>query len=188
LLVELNNTTVLQNSNAGIVTTNWNFGNGTSKNAIGTSANYLTNGFPKENSLYQSAGTYTVFLYVTQKTGTNTCAGTAKTIIKVELPSQVEIPNAFTPNGDGVNDNFILSITSISNITCHIYDRWGVIMHDVISENGNIRWDGKNQSGKDVPAGTYFYILTAKGKDGKTSWVDEKGQEIKQNGTISLFR
>jgi hypothetical protein len=61
-------------------------------------------------------------------------------------------------------------------------------MYDVTSEKGNISWDGKNFSNKDVPAGTYFYILSATGKDGKTSWIDDKGQEIKQTGTISLFR
>ncbi len=96
--------------------------------------------------------------------------------------------NCWDTDGDGVNDHFTLLTTNLTGITCTIYDRWGVKMYDVTSEKGNISWDGKNFSGKDVPAGTYFYILSAEGKDGKTAWLDEKGQEIKQQGTISLFR
>ncbi len=188
LIVEFENTTVLQNKITGIINTTWNYGNGISKTNTGTSAGYSFNGFPKGNTIYQSAGSYTVYLILSQKNGTVTCAGTASTVINVELPSKTETPNTFSPNGDGVNENFILLTTNITGITCTIYDRWGVKMYDVKAEKGNISWDGKNFSGKDVPAGTYFYILSAEGKDAKTAWVDEKGKEIKQQGTISLFR
>lgn len=52
-------------------------------------------------------------------------------------------------------------------------------MYDVKSESGNVSWDGKNFGGKEVPVGTYFYILKAKGKD---------GEDYEQKGSISLFR
>jgi flagellar hook assembly protein FlgD len=52
-------------------------------------------------------------------------------------------------------------------------------MYDVTSNTGNIGWDGKNLSGKEVPVGTYFYILTATGKEGTT---------YEQKGTVSLYR
>jgi gliding motility-associated-like protein len=196
LSVNFDNTTSLGSSTTGSVTTIWSYGNGITFTTSGTSASYSLTGAPDGSTIYQSAGTYTVTLYVNQITGgplapgmpPNACNGTATAVIRVELPSVLEIPNVFTPNGDGVNDVFMLQTTNLTEIKCTIFDRWGVKMYDVTSEKGNIEWDGKNFSGKDVPAGTYFYILTAEGKDGKTSWLDEKGQEIKQNGTISLFR
>jgi flagellar hook assembly protein FlgD len=61
-------------------------------------------------------------------------------------------------------------------------------MFETNSENGNIEWDGKNLNKKEVPDGTYFYIISAKGKDGKEEWKDSNGNEVKKTGTISLFR
>ena len=110
---------------------------------------------------------------------TTGCTGTATTLVVVDLPSLLTIPNIFTPNGDGVNDIFMVQSTNLTEIDCIIFDRWGVKMYDVQSDKGNIAWDGKNLFGKDVPAGTYFYIITATGKDTKT---------FKQNGSFSLYR
>lgn len=187
LSVNFNNTTILGSTSTGTVNTMWTFGNGTTYTASGTSASYSLSGAPDGSTIYQSAGIYTVTLYMNQITGLavqpgmppNACVGTATAIIKVELPSELEIPNVFTPNGDGVNDVFSLQTTNLTEITCLIYDRWGVKMHDVTSEKGNIAWDGKTFGNKDVPAGTYFYIIKAKGKDLK---------EYEYKGTITLFR
>jgi len=52
-------------------------------------------------------------------------------------------------------------------------------MYETTSEKGNIEWDGKNLSKKEVPDGTYFYIIKATG-------LDLKDYEYK--GTLSLFR
>jgi len=118
-------------------------------------------------------------MIVSQSTGTASCVGTASTVITVDLPSKLEIPNVFTPNSDGVNDVFMLQTTNLTEITCTIFDRWGVKMYGVKADKGNIEWDGKNLGNKDVPAGTYFYILKAKGKDLK---------DYEQKGTINLYR
>jgi gliding motility-associated-like protein len=179
LTVGFDNTTVLQNTTTGTVTTTWNYGNGISMTYTGSSSSYSLTGPPDGSSIYQSAGSYTVYMIVSQSTGTASCVGTASTVIKVELPSKLEVPNVFTPNADGVNDVFMLQTTNLTEITCTIFDRWGVKMYDVIAEKGNIEWDGKNFGKKDVPAGTYFYILKAKGKDLK---------DYEQKGTISLYR
>jgi len=178
LTVNFNNTTVLQNVTTGSVTTTWNYGNGITVTTTSTSASYST-GLPGGSTIYQSAGTYTVYMILTQATGTSNCVGTASTVITVELPSKIDVPNVFTPNADGVNDVFMLQTTNLTEITCTIFDRWGVKMYDVKAEKGNIEWDGKNFSKKDVPAGTYFYMLKAKGKDLK---------DYEQKGTISLYR
>ncbi|MGZ3901827.1 MAG: T9SS type B sorting domain-containing protein, partial [Bacteroidia bacterium] len=100
-------------------------------------------------------------------------------VIKVDLPSKLEIPNVFTPNGDGSNDLFFLHTTNITSITASIFDRWGNKVYEVTSETGNIAWDGKNQEGKECPSGTYFYIIKSTGKDAKA---------YDQKGNVSLYR
>jgi gliding motility-associated-like protein len=175
-------------SNGGTVTTIWSYGNGITASTTSLSNTYSVSGFPDGNTTYQSAGTYTVLLMMTQVSGTASCAGTATALVTVELPSELSIPNVFTPNGDGVNDNFTLQTTNLGEISCTIFDRWGVKMHDVKSDKGNISWDGKNFSGKEVPDGTYFYILKTTGKDGKEKWTDKDGKEIKMEGVIHLYR
>lgn len=179
LSVTFNNNSQTGSLISGTITTFWNYGNGITYTTSGTATSYSASGLPNGSTIYQSAGSYTVQLLVTQVIGTSSCVGTASAVVKVDLPSKIEVPNVFTPNGDGVNDDFILQTTNLTEIKCLIFDRWGVKMYDVTSEKGNISWDGKNLSKKDVPAGTYFYILTAKGKDQK---------DYEQKGTISLYR
>jgi gliding motility-associated-like protein len=177
LSVNFTNQTQGGSITSGSVTTTWNYGNGTSITT--TSASSSSNPFPNGMALYSSAGNYTVWLITTQYAGTVTCSGTSSAVVHVELPSDLTIPNVFTPNGDGVNDEFTLLTTNLTEVTCQIFDRWGVKMYDVTSDKGNINWDGKNFANKDVPPGTYFYILKAKGKDNK---------DFEQKGTISLYR
>jgi gliding motility-associated-like protein len=88
------------------------------------------------------------------------------------------VPNVFTPNGDGKNDVFTFNAVNMGQITITIFDRWGLKMFEA-TDTGNIRWDGKNKSGKTVTDGTYFYILTATGLD---------GVQYDKQGTISVFQ
>jgi gliding motility-associated-like protein len=176
LTVNFQNTTVLTGTPpAGTVTTTWNYGNGSSI----TTTNNATNGTPNGNTVYGSAGSYTVLLIVIQSAGTASCVGTATAVVNVDLPSDLIIPNVFTPNGDGSNDFFTVQSTNLSTITCQIFDRWGQKMYDVNSTTGNISWDGKNLFGKDVVPGTYYYVLKATGKDGTV--YDKKG-------TVNVYR
>lgn len=154
----------------------WNFGNSTSFSAT-------VNG--TTTALYTHPGIYTVTVYATK----GNCVGVTTQTISVEVPSKLEIPNIFTPNGDGVNDIYFLNIANLSNIQATIYDRWGHKVYEIDTEsesnnaggkqNVNISWDGKNQLGKEVPEGTYFYVIKATGKD---------GVEYNNKGTINLVR
>ncbi|MGA3014691.1 MAG: gliding motility-associated C-terminal domain-containing protein [Bacteroidales bacterium] len=70
---------------------------------------------------------------------------------------KVYMPNAFTPNGDGVNDVFKPVINEIVNIHLMIYNRWGELIfetHDITKG-----WDGTSK-GRNCEAGAYTYILT----------------------------
>mgnify|MGYP000550117058 CR=1 FL=1 len=104
-----------------------------------------------------------------------------KKSIFIKVFTQLYLPSAFTPNGDGLNDFFRIppgSLNSLSSLV--IYDRWGNKVYELLNAtNGNVAWDGKNQAGTDCAEGTYYYILKATGKD-------DKAYEYK--GNISLFR
>ncbi len=155
----------------GVLTATWSFGNGsilTNSYIAGTSS--IT-----PSATYTAPGTYSVLLSGSK----GTCSGSKIEVITVEVPSKLEVPNVFTPNGDKVNDIFRLIASSLTDIQATIFDRWGNKVYEVDSDTGNIAWDGKNQSGKDCAAGVYFYIIKATGKDNQT--YDLKGN-------VTLFR
>jgi gliding motility-associated-like protein len=154
-------------SGTSSITTVWSFGNGAVQTT--TATNITT------NATYNNPGTYTVTI-VSAK---GSCIDSTYKVIKVEIPSKLEVPNVFTPNGDGSNDVFFLKTSNLTEITAVVFDRWGNKVYDLTSGTGNIAWDGKNLEQKDCAAGTYFYIIKATGKD---------GIEYEKKGNVSLYR
>ncbi|MBK9283386.1 MAG: gliding motility-associated C-terminal domain-containing protein [Sphingobacteriaceae bacterium] len=144
----------------------WSFGNG-------TSASSTTN--INTNALYAAPGSYTVMLIATK----GLCKDTTYKTIIVDAPSKMEVPNIFTPNGDGSNDVFFLKVANMNEISAIIIDRWGGKVYETNSKTGNIVWDGKNFSGKECASGVYMYIIKGKGKDDK---------EYESKGNITLLR
>ncbi len=119
---------------------------------------------------YTTTGVYIVTLITTDATGL--CSATSTISIEVLENSFVEVPNVFTPNGDGLNDVFSIHTKGISELKCYIYNRWGLKLYTI--SNPTDYWDGGGYSD-----GTYFYVLEAKGLDSK---------EYKQQGFISMFK
>lgn len=73
----------------------------------------------------------------------------------------VIVPNVFTPNNDGSNDEFFLDVQNYSNIELTITNRWGNV---VFNESGlTPAWDGTSKNGNEVSGGVYFfkYVITA---------------------------
>ncbi|MCF8244692.1 MAG: gliding motility-associated C-terminal domain-containing protein [Saprospiraceae bacterium] len=67
-----------------------------------------------------------------------------------------ELPNAFTPNGDGANELFIpYPYCFIESIEITIFNRWGELVYK--TKDPNINWDGNNLNGKPLPSSTYYY-------------------------------
>jgi gliding motility-associated-like protein len=137
------------NSSTGANTFLWDFGDGTSsteKNPVHT---------------YNKKGNFTITLTATN---TNSCSTSINKsdIVIIENNNFVFIPNTFSPNGDGKNDEFRVTITNIKSYHIKIFDRWGTS----IFESGNINqsWKGDNR-GQSVPPGTYFYMINATGTD-----------------------
>lgn len=93
------------------------------------------------------------------------------------LPDSIKIPNVFTPNGDGKNEKFVIYNTGYKEISCEIYNRWGLKMYDWNSLDGG--WDGRTSGGNTAPDGTYYYIVVATKNTGETK---------KYTGFITLLR
>ena len=84
-------------------------------------------------------------------------------------PSKLEAPNAFSPNGDGINDYYnVYNTESIIEFHGAIYNRWGQELYrwglDEMGREG-CGWDG-TYNGNPVKAGVYFVVIKAKGADG----------------------
>lgn len=79
--------------------------------------------------------------------------------------SLVNIPNVFTPNGDGLNDFFVVDSKKLKQVDLKIYNRWG---NRVFSTDSMIvNWDGNDQSGNACAEGCYYYVFNASGEDDK---------------------
>ena len=76
--------------------------------------------------------------------------------------SMVVVPNVFTPNGDGANDEFRVAYRSLKEFHCWVYNRWGhLVFHTTNPDKG---WDG-NIGGRPAAEGAYFYVIRALGTD-----------------------
>jgi gliding motility-associated-like protein len=83
------------------------------------------------------------------------CIATTQIFIKVlKFP---EVPNSFTPNGDGVNDTWnVKYLESYPDAMVHIFNRYGEKLFQIV--NYLTPWDG-TKNGSDLPVGTYYYII-----------------------------
>lgn len=89
----------------------------------------------------------------------------------VKLLKKVLIPNIFSPNGDGVHDRWdIPYLESYPGCTIDIYNRYGQLVYHSVGYA--TAWDGK-ANGKDVPVGTYYYVIDPKnGRSKLAGYVD----------------
>jgi gliding motility-associated-like protein len=132
----------------GAVSWFWDFGTG---NPIDVSD------LQNPDFTYPAVGTYTVWQFV--KNDLN-CSDSAKKRIIVKPLETLYFPNAFTPNGDGLNEVFIPfgNGTEPDDYELLIYDRWGELVF--ATTNINIPWTGEHMKkpGKILPTGVYVYI------------------------------
>jgi gliding motility-associated-like protein len=94
----------------------------------------------------------------------------------IEFTPLLHTANAFSPNGDGINDFFIVSHYFINNYHLLIFDRWGNLIFESF-DKGN-HWTGSND-GQACPEGVYIYVVEGTGYN---------GQVISKNGTVTLIR
>jgi gliding motility-associated-like protein len=130
--------------------------------ALGTNIQYQwspTTYMANNNTLtptIQPKDTISYTLTVTSNSG----CGTASSKVFVRVYQKVIVPNAFSPNGDGINEGWnIEKIQTYKNCQVTVFNRYGQIVFR--SEGYYKQWDGK-YNGIPVPAGTYYYTLDLK--------------------------
>ena len=125
--------------------------------------------------LIQPIKTTTYVVVVTNDEG---CSGTDNVVVEVEDDQRVYIPNAFSPNGDGVNDYFTIytDIAAFEVSSLQIFDKWG---SQVFEKNNflpnipEIGWDG-NWRGKNLQPGSYVYSAFIEFRNGNK--INFKGE------------
>lgn len=120
----------------------------------------------EEETVYEfrESGTTKVSLYVSYGDGND--PELISTITVSISESMLEMPNAFSPNGDGINDIYRAKSNhkSIVDFKAYIFNRWGQKLYEWSDIDGG--WDG-TYNGKQVAAGVYFVLVKAKGADGR---------------------
>jgi gliding motility-associated-like protein len=152
----------------------WEFGD--------TTTSTLSN---PEPHIYYKPGEYSVNLTIKSDLG---CIDSMRLEKKISVDfSKLEIPNVFTPNGDGLNDNFVLESKSLRNLDVRIYSRSGLKVYSFYGEGKLLKdwtgWDGNiNATSVKASPGIYFYIIRAYG------WDDIKYDSKLYRGTVYLYR
>lgn len=117
------------------------------------------------------AGIYTI-------TVSNFCGSYEESAEIFAIVCDFEVPNVFSPNGDGVNDNFQLIFgDGIEKFDIVILNRWGQPIREF--DIANFQWNGKDASGADVPEGVYFY---------RASGTIFSGEVLIKQGFVHLVR
>lgn len=129
----------------------------------GNTAPYIVRYEEETTYEFRESGSTNVSLYVAYTDSTE--AELVSTIRVSISTSLLEMPNAFSPNGDGINDIYKAKDThkSIVEFHAYIFNRWGQKLYEWT--NIDEGWDG-TFNGKPVSAGVYFVLVKAKGADG----------------------
>ena len=107
--------------------------------------------------------------YTLTVTGQGNCVSSDQVFIKVLKGP--EIPNIFSPNGDGIHDTWVIKyLDTYPGGTVEVFNRYGQLIFR--SVNYSVPWDG-TINGKQVPMGTYYYIVDPKnGRKLMSGYVD----------------
>ena len=142
----------------------WDLGNGT------------TSFEPAVDVNYEDFGSYTVQLVVTDRIGKTE---THESQVQLIPPSELFVPNVFSPNGDQWNDLFDIEAESknVEVVSLFIYDEQN--QEVFASSEDRKKWDGTDLHGNPCPQGVYRFWFEALGSDGRV---------YKQQGTVVLKR
>lgn len=121
---------------------------------------------------YSAIGDYSVLLQVEDEVG---CPGQGSLSVPV-IWGDTLVPNVFTPNGDGINDQLDFALPPVHFVEIQIYDRWGRLQFS--SSDVNVSWDGKKE-GNDCPEGVYFFSLRSRLLN---------GDRFDKSGSVTLLR
>ncbi|MEQ1734337.1 MAG: gliding motility-associated C-terminal domain-containing protein, partial [Bacteroidia bacterium] len=125
---------------------------------------------------YNDSGTYIISQYITNSFG---CKDTAKEVITIKKDYNIYIPNAFTPNDDGINDDFVPKHFGITQYELTLFNRWGDQIAKVTEVNKN-GWDGLDTRTSEK-CKTDMYLW-------KLHYTTLTGSTGESNGKVTLLR
>lgn len=105
------------------------------------------------------------------------CLYDLERVLHIRNVPQVQVPSAFSPNGDGFNDEFYIGHQMLRDFSFRIFNRFGEEIF--MADSPEFRWDGRGKKGEAIRQGVYMYHLEA---------IDYIGNTIKRDGAISLIR
>lgn len=141
--------------------------------------------FPQNVDTYSwNTGSSSPSIFITDAgqfkcTVTNICGSVTDSSIIVAKTCDIEMPNTFTPNGDGDNDVFKLltkDLDFFKTFSITIVNRWGTIISEF--NIPDFKWDGKDKNGILVENGVYFYTI-------KSTTIENT--EINRQGFVQVF-
>lgn len=145
----------------------------------GYSYNWVPNvGLSCANCETPIASPFLTTIYELTVTDSLGCSITVPYTIVVENNLLLYVPNAFSPNGDGINDLLLVFGVSLKKINFNIFNRWGEKVFDLETSDLTNGWDG-TYFGKLLPPEVYVYYLDATFDDGQTK---------QQKGSITIVR
>jgi len=140
----------------------WDFGDGTTSN------------LPEVTHRFDGLGNTTVY-----HTAVNSIGCSDRNSFSVLVPPLIYIPGAFTPNGDGINDAFMVVVSGAREFDLAIFNRWGDLVF--FSNEPDQPWMGDHRNGSThfVPDGVYTYVVRVRGFN---------GDAIEKTGSVTLIR
>src|SRR5690606_21899807 len=102
--------------------------------------------------------------YVVTYTTTGPCPQSSSMTVDFE---QCVFPQAISPNGDGLNDNFDLSSFDVQKL--EVFNRYGALVYSKTDYTNE--WHGQSDSGDELPVGTYYYVIRYQSGKEKAAWV-----------------
>ncbi|WP_169924872.1 DUF7948 domain-containing protein [Thermoflavifilum aggregans] len=152
---------VFTNQSQGGVRWWWEFGDGSGDTTYNAS------------HIYPKTGVYEACLRVANEWG---CEDTSCQAVEALINPLFDVPSAFSPNGDGINDVFRVRGFGIERFEMEIYNRWGQKVYE--SRDVNQGWDGTYR-GKPQPMDAYAYVIHIQFTD---------GTRVTRTGNVTLLR
>ncbi|MBN8702575.1 MAG: gliding motility-associated C-terminal domain-containing protein [Bacteroidetes bacterium] len=140
----------------------WFFGDGISSTTV----------HPQHS--YENPGEYIAKIVLTNELG---CKDSLEKVIRINADALIFVPNSFSPNGDGLNDEFAVSVWGITTYQLKIFNRWGELMFETNDPLKN--WNGKDANGKLFQIDTYIW---------KIEITDLYNQQVERVGHVNMIR
>lgn len=152
------------NESKNAVVFNWDFGDGVGRSDL-------------EHPLYTFEDTGRFDITLTVYNGLFLCPDDTTISIVIIPDGRLFIPTAFSPNGDGFNDEFRIQGEGIEQFEIIFFNRWGreIRRYNSLEES----WDGLSNSGSPVPEGVYVYAVKA---------VMNSGEIVEEGGSVTVLR